>query len=47
MDTNEMLRGQLSRLLERSEAHSGFDAAVEGIAPEARGTRPAGLPHSA
>jgi len=47
MDTSEIMRGQLSRLLERSEAHAGFDAAVANIAPEARGTRPAGLPHSA
>jgi hypothetical protein len=47
MDTNEILRDQLSRLLERSEAHAGFDAAVADIAPGARGTRPAGLPHSA
>lgn len=47
MDTSEILRDQLSRLLERSEAHASFDAAVADIAPEARGTRPAGLPHSA
>ena len=47
MDTNEILRDQLSRLLERSEAHTGFDAAVAGIPSEARGTRPANLPHSA
>jgi len=47
MDTNKMLRDQLSRLLEHSEAHAGFDAAVADIAPHTRGTRPAGLPHSA
>jgi len=47
MDTNKMLRDQLSRLLEHSEAHAGFDAAVADIAPQARGTRPTGLPHSA
>ena len=46
MDTNEIMRGQLWRLLERSEAHTSFDAAVADIAPETRGTRPAGLPHS-
>ena len=46
MDTDRVLRDQLSRLLERSEAHAGFDAAVAGIEPEARGIRPAGLPHS-
>jgi hypothetical protein len=47
MDTSEVIRAQLSRLLERSEAHTGFDTAVAGIAAEARGIRPAGLPHSA
>jgi uncharacterized damage-inducible protein DinB len=47
MDASEILRAQLSRLLERSEAHTGFDDAVSGIAPDARGVRPAGLPHSA
>lgn len=48
MDVNgKVLRDQLSRLLERSEAHTGFDAAVADIAPEARGVRPQGLPHSA
>ena len=47
METSEILRSQLSRLLEHSDAHTGFDAAVAGIAPEVRGARPAGLPHSA
>ncbi len=47
MDTTGMLRDQLSRLLEISDAHTSFDDAVEGIAPEARGARPPGLPHSA
>jgi hypothetical protein len=47
MDTNGILRSQLSRLLEHSEAHTSFDQAVADIAPEARGVRPAGLPHSA
>jgi hypothetical protein len=46
MDTNEALREQLSRLLEQSEAHTSFDAAVADIEPGVRGTRPAGLPHS-
>jgi uncharacterized damage-inducible protein DinB len=41
------MRSQLSRLLEHSDGHTSFDAAIAGIAPEARGTRPAGLPHSA
>lgn len=47
MDASEILRGQLTRLLERSDAHTNLDAAVAGIAVEVRGTRPAGLPHSA
>jgi hypothetical protein len=46
MDTDTALRSQLSRLLEHSEAHISFDAAVADIAPASRGTRPAGLPHS-
>ncbi len=41
-----ILRAQLSHLLERSQAHIGFDKAVDGVAPEVRGVRPAGLPHS-
>ncbi len=47
MEASKILRDRLSRLLERSEAHTGFNAAVADIAPEVRGTRPAGLPHSA
>lgn len=46
-ESDEVLRSQLSRLLQRSDAHTGFDAAVADIAPEARGIRPNGLPHSA
>jgi uncharacterized damage-inducible protein DinB len=41
-----VLRAQLARLLDWEDAHAGFDAAVAGIPPEARGQRPAGLPHS-
>jgi uncharacterized damage-inducible protein DinB len=41
-----MLRDQLSRLLEVSEAHTDFDDAVAAVSPDARGIRPAGLPHS-
>jgi len=47
MDTNEILRDQLSRLLERSDAHTDFAVAIADIEPGVRGTRPAGLPHSA
>ena len=46
MDTDQILRDQLSRVLEVSGAHTDFDAAVAAVAPDARGTRPACLPHS-
>ena len=46
MDTNEVLRDQLSRLLDHSEAHTSFDAAVADVSPDVRGVVPAGLPHS-
>jgi uncharacterized damage-inducible protein DinB len=47
MDTNAGLRDQLSRLLERSQAHIGLDEVAAGIPPETRGIRPAGFAHSA
>ena len=47
MDTSDVLRDQLSQLLDWQEAHIDFDAAVADIAPEVRGVRPAGLAHSA
>lgn len=47
MDAHEGLRAQLVKLLERSEAHVGFDAVVGEIEPGSRGVRPAGLAHSA
>jgi uncharacterized damage-inducible protein DinB len=40
------LRAQLIRLLNWDEAHVGFDKAVDGIAREHRGQRPAGFDHS-
>lgn len=40
------LRNFLVGLCDWREAHAGFDAAVEGIAPELRGIRPEGLPYS-
>jgi hypothetical protein len=46
VDTNTALRDQLSRLLAHSQAHTDFDDVVESLAPDVRGTRPAGLPHS-
>lgn len=46
MDTNTVLREQLSRLVERSEAHISFDAAVAQVSAEVRGKRPRGFAHS-
>ena len=46
MDSTDRLRAQLARLLDWQDAHATFDAAVAGVAPEHRGTRPARSPHS-
>lgn len=46
MDEISALREQLSRFLDWSSAHAGFDKAIEGISAGQRGVRPAGLPHS-
>jgi hypothetical protein len=40
------MREQLAASLDWGEAHADFDKAVEGLAPELRGRRVAGLPHS-
>jgi len=47
MTAAEGLRAQLARLLEWEDAHAGFDAAVDGLAPAFQGVRPEGLPYSA
>jgi hypothetical protein len=41
------MRQQLARTLDWGEAHVDFDKAVAGLAPELRGRRADGLPHSA
>lgn len=41
------MRDQLARSFDWGEAHADFDQAVEGLAPELRGQRVHGLPHSA
>jgi len=46
MDSTDLLRTQLARLLDWEDAHAGLEAAVAGLPLELRGTRPAGLPHS-
>ena len=46
MTDDRTLRDLLARLLDWEDAHAGFDHAVEGIPPDARGTAPAGLPYS-
>jgi hypothetical protein len=47
MPDTSPLRDMLARLLAWEDAHVGFEAAVDGLAPDLRGTRPPGLPHSA
>ncbi|MFN2400252.1 MAG: DinB family protein [Gemmatimonadaceae bacterium] len=47
MNQLDELRKFLVGLCDWREAHAGFDATVEGIAPELRGIRPDGLPYSA
>ena len=41
------MRNQLAKALDWGEAHADFDKAVDGLAPELRGRRVEGLPHSA
>jgi len=40
------LREHLRKLLDWGDAHVDFDAAVEGIAPDLRGSTPPGVPYS-
>jgi uncharacterized damage-inducible protein DinB len=47
MDNVAALRAQLARMLDWEDAHVGFDAAVADLEPVARGTAPAGFPHTA
>jgi uncharacterized damage-inducible protein DinB len=46
MTTDSAIRKQLAAVLAWKDAHVDFDAAVAGIPPEVRGTRPANLPQS-
>jgi hypothetical protein len=43
----DQIREQIAKQLHSQEAHAGFDKAVEGLAPELRGKKPKGVPHSA
>ena len=43
---DDSLRGHVKKLLAWEDAHVGFDAAVDGIAPEWRGAEPTGIPFS-
>jgi hypothetical protein len=47
MSDDKPLRDQLLALLRGGNAHAGFDATVADLAPEHRGVRPEGTPHSA
>lgn len=40
-------REHLARAVDWREAHAGFDAAVDGLAPDLRGRRAEGVPYSA
>jgi len=46
MDQNAALRAHIAKALDWEDAHVGFDKALEGLPPELRGRRPAGLPYS-
>lgn len=46
MNPDRSLRAHLRKILKWEDAHVGFDAAVEGIAPALRGVAPKSLPHS-
>jgi uncharacterized damage-inducible protein DinB len=46
IDALDAYRTQLLRVLDWEDAHVGFDAAVDGIPPELRGTAPDALPYS-
>jgi DinB superfamily len=46
MSPDDRLRAHLLELLDGGHAHLGFDKAVAGLAPELRGAKPPGLPHT-
>jgi hypothetical protein len=46
-DQMNAVRDHLVRVLDWEDAHVGFDKAVDGIPPEARGRCPPGVEHSA
>jgi hypothetical protein len=47
MPKDDPVRKQLIKLLKKSEAHAGFEAAVKGVPAGKMGIRPQGSPHSA
>ena len=44
--SHDALRSHVLRVLEWQDAHVGFEAVIEGIPPELRGTQAKGLPYS-
>jgi uncharacterized damage-inducible protein DinB len=46
LSADQALRAQLRKILGWEDAHVGFDAAVEGLAPKLRGVAAPGFPHS-
>ncbi len=47
MDSSEAIRNHVVTLLKGRGAHADFEAAVADLAPEFRGTKPKGAPHTA
>jgi uncharacterized damage-inducible protein DinB len=46
MAKKEEWRAIVASSLEWEQAHSSFESSIKGLAPELRGRRPTGLPHS-
>lgn len=44
--SDDALRAHVLRVLDWQDAHVGFEAVIEGIPPESRGTQARGLPYS-
>ena len=45
-DSNDALRQHLIELLDGGGAHAKFDDVIKDLAPQLRGAKPSGLPHS-
>lgn len=47
MEPDTLVRQHLARILDWTDAHASFDAAVQNFPSDLRGIRPDGFPHSA